>query len=280
MSQSVVTGEDVMLEYIEKYIALLSSTPITSGGNGGGNKILSRALPLLNLALKLRQLPTYQDKATIKNLLVQQVSLVCDSIKRASYNDQTVAAAQYVLCAFIDEYILATEWGKALAWEQDSLLQHFTKDSADGKRFFALLKEFYDEPSSNLDILELFYLCLNLGFAGKYRQHKKGQQLIKEMMQDLYSCIAGHRKKTAGIELLIKPSDVVGDVDMVVGTTKKKHISRMLWVVGLVVVLGFGGYEIFNIRLNNMLQPLYETAANVGKSISGSDSADSVKKAT
>lgn len=261
MNQTITFDESITLDYIEKHSVALSFV------SSEGNKILVITLPLLSLAIKLRNLPSVFNIAKLKKLLEHQIEVVCDEVQRASYNAEIVAATQYALCAFTDECIMTTDWGQASEWDKNGLLQHFTASGGDGKKFFAMVKELYADAHKNVDVLELFYVCLSLGFAGKYRQHKKGQQVIKEIMDELYESITRYRKIKENNGLIIKPSNIQGGIAAGVETVapKKLFVSRTFWVCGLIVILGVVMYESLNIRLNSMLNPIYKTAISVVK---------------
>ncbi len=50
-----------------------------------------------------------------------------------------------------------------------------------------------EDPSRHIDLMELQYLCLALGFAGKYQVVDRGHSHLAEVQQDLYRKIRAHR---------------------------------------------------------------------------------------
>jgi type IV/VI secretion system ImpK/VasF family protein len=73
--------------------------------------------------------------------------------------------AHYALVVFADEVALDAEWPGAQAWGSALLEQEVFGTSVGGVRFFGLLEEVRDgEP----DLAEVFFLCLSLGFRGRY----------------------------------------------------------------------------------------------------------------
>jgi type VI secretion system protein ImpK len=80
-----------------------------------------------------------------------------------------VAEVKYAFCALFDETVLSMG-GDELAerWSGAPLqLQHFGEHLA-GEGFFQHLDRLRTDPQQNLEILDVYYTCLLLGFKGKY----------------------------------------------------------------------------------------------------------------
>lgn len=59
-------------------------------------------------------------------------------------------------------------WGNESEWSKISLLSSFHNETFGGEKFFQLLDRLSKNPVKHLPMLELMYLCLALGFEGKY----------------------------------------------------------------------------------------------------------------
>ena len=119
-----------------------------------------------------------------------------DSIKKAesqmvehNFSPMQARTASYFLCTLIDETVLNTPWGSESGWGHNSLLIQFHNEAWGGEKFFEIVKHLVQHPSSNLPLLELAYLCLCLGFMGKYRLDGNGLRHIEELRQELYLTI-------------------------------------------------------------------------------------------
>jgi type VI secretion system protein ImpK len=97
--------------------------------------------------------------------------------------------AKYLLCALLDETVLNTPWGSRSGWGHNSLSSLFYKKLVGGEEFFQILDRLKQQPSQNQDLLELAYLCLSLGFEGKYRYTNNGLVTLERQRQDLYLLI-------------------------------------------------------------------------------------------
>ncbi|MGB8814873.1 MAG: type IVB secretion system protein IcmH/DotU [Paracoccaceae bacterium] len=77
-------------------------------------------------------------------------------------------AAWYV-AALIDDIALNTPWGGHSDWPRQPLVVALSGEVDAGTRFFDQLDELMRHPNRDPEMLELAYLCIGLGFRGKYR---------------------------------------------------------------------------------------------------------------
>lgn len=79
-----------------------------------------------------------------------------------------VSEAKYAFCALFDEAVLSTGGELAERWSGAPLqLQHFGEHLA-GEGFFHHLDRLRLDPVQNLEVMEVYYTCLLLGFKGKF----------------------------------------------------------------------------------------------------------------
>lgn len=69
----------------------------------------------------------------------------------------------------------------------------FHKEVSGGRRFFEMLRLLARHPDKHLDLLELMYVCLSLGFEGSYRIEPGGLEQLGRIRTDLYRLIDRHR---------------------------------------------------------------------------------------
>jgi type VI secretion system protein ImpK len=107
--------------------------------------------------------------------------------------NQIVLAARYVLCAGLDEDVLATPWGGQSEWAQQTLLVSLHREAFGGEKFFEMLERLAQDPARHLDLMELQYLSLAFGFAGKYQLQDRGHVRLAEVQQEIYRQIRSQR---------------------------------------------------------------------------------------
>jgi len=113
--------------------------------------------------------------------------------KNSSANPDSILPAQYLLCTVIDEIVLNTPWGASSGWSKHSLLSLFHKETFGGEKCFQVLNRLSEAPGRHLDLLELFYLCLSLGFQGKFKLDPRGLDQLEQIRDNLYRTIENHR---------------------------------------------------------------------------------------
>ena len=59
----------------------------------------------------------------------------------------------------------------------------FHNETWGGEKFFVLLSRLTDRPGNNRDLLELLYVCLALGFEGRYRVLQNGKSQLEAVRE-------------------------------------------------------------------------------------------------
>lgn len=176
------------------YIASATSAgpaPLLPAG-GGLNPLLRAANPLIELALPLRQLPTHPNVDELRNQLIQMIRQFETQGRANGLDDEKLGASRYCLCTFLDEAIASTPWGAGL-WGSRSLLVTFHNEASGGERFFLILQRLAQNPAANVDVLELIYVILGLGFEGLYRLIDGGRTQLDTVRERLEQMIRGQR---------------------------------------------------------------------------------------
>ncbi|MBV6749599.1 type IVB secretion system protein IcmH/DotU [Pseudomonas chlororaphis] len=108
-----------------------------------------------------------------------------------------VMSARYVLCTALDEAVMSAAVSQEGHWSKMSLLSRFHNETFGGEKFFQLLERLLQDPVKHLSLLELMYLCLALGFEGKYRIANRGSLALDATRDSLYRQIRQVRGEPA-----------------------------------------------------------------------------------
>lgn len=82
--------------------------------------------------------------------------------------NEDVYLAKYAFCALVDEAVLMSQFKIRDAWERQPLQLQFFGEQLAGENFFKRLEELRRQGASRVQALEVFHMCLLLGFQGKY----------------------------------------------------------------------------------------------------------------
>ena len=159
----------------------------------GLSPLVRAASPLLLLAGQLRGTLSVPDVAGLRHHALEEIRRFEERAKAGGAASQVVLAARYVLCAGLDEAVLSTPWGAQSEWAQQTLLVALHREAWGGEKFFEMLDRISGDPSRHIDLMELQYLCLALGFTGKYRVVEHGHTRLAEIQHDLFHRIRSHR---------------------------------------------------------------------------------------
>lgn len=165
------------------------------------NRLIDAATPLLGLVIRVRRLADYQEVPALYRQVVDEVSAIDRELVEQGYERPTVVAYRYVLCAFIDEAVLGTDWGAHSVWSQQSLLSRFHNETWGGEKVFAILSRMEQEPERYRDMLEFIYLCLCLGFEGRYKVMSNGRDEYERIIRGLYEQLQAGRQERDGTAL-------------------------------------------------------------------------------
>ncbi|WP_115573809.1 type IVB secretion system protein IcmH/DotU [Xanthomonas campestris] len=157
------------------------------------NPLVQAATPLLLLAVQLRHSAQLPDVARLREQVMAQVRRFEQRARDGGAPVEAVTAARYVLCTLLDEAVLNAPWGERSGWSQKTLLVVFHSESYGGAKFFQILERLCADVARHLDLIELMYLCLVLGFVGRYQIEAGGLARIGEIQDDLYRRIRAER---------------------------------------------------------------------------------------
>ncbi len=151
------------------------------------NPLVAAASGLLSLVVNLRHRSKDQQQLpALREQLKSALQLFEANALRAGIESSQMMKARYVLCTVVDEAVVTTGWGSESAWSQMSLLSSFHNETFGGEKVFQLLEQVSKDPVKNLSLLELIYLCLSLGFEGKFRIVARGNLELEAIRDALY----------------------------------------------------------------------------------------------
>ena len=151
------------------------------------NPLVAAASDLLSLVVNLRHRSKDQQQLpALREQLKGALQLFEANALRAGIESSQMMKARYVLCTVVDEAVVTTGWGSESAWSQMSLLSSFHNETFGGEKVFQLLEQVSKDPVKNLSLLELIYLCLSLGFEGKFRIVARGNLELEAIRDALY----------------------------------------------------------------------------------------------
>ncbi|MEW6436182.1 MAG: type VI secretion system protein TssL, long form [Pseudomonadota bacterium] len=162
------------------------ATALNSPARLGLAPLVKAALPLLNLAGRLRVLSEQPDLEALRTRIIQAFKSFESEALGAGVPPERVRAAHYAFCATLDDIVLSAPWGAYSLWSRQGMVTTFHGDVTGGERFFDLLAHLHKDPGTNGDVLLLMYHCLSIGFEGRMRVHPQGHLELGRIRDGLY----------------------------------------------------------------------------------------------
>jgi type VI secretion system protein ImpK len=223
----------------------------------GLNPLVQAASPLLLLAGQLRGTLSVPDIAGLRRHVLDEIRRFEERARTSGVASEVVLAARYALCAGLDEAVLSTPWGAHSEWAQQTLLVVLHREAWGGEKFFDMLERISQDPGRHVDLMELQYLLVALGFAGKYQVVDRGHARLAEVHHELYRALRGVRGQPQP-ELSLRWRGI---------EDRRNPLIRYVpwWVVGA-AALGLLAvmFAFYYARLGSAAAPVHAALANVG----------------
>lgn len=172
---------------------VMPGVPLPSSRAQGLNPLERAAGPLLALLTRLRRTIAHPMPSSLRSQLLAYLRQFEEQARAAGVAQDEVMLSRYVLCTALDEAVLSTPWGSGSDWSKQSLLITLHNEAWGGEKVFQLLEHCLQNPRQRLPLLELLYLCLCLGFEGRYRVMNDGRSQLEALRERTSAAIRSVR---------------------------------------------------------------------------------------
>lgn len=187
-----------------------------------------------------------QVKADILRLLTESQN----RMGRGNFSREDYDLARFAVVAWVDETILNSPWNEKDKWQREQLQRIYYQTTDAGEIFFDRLNAIGPHQR---DVREVYYLCLALGFKGRYI-HEGDDYLLDQLKTSNLKVLTG---SSVGVPSLEK-GDLFPDAYALESTavSPAKPLGRFstftLLCVSFPVVLFLGLYLIYAFILGNV----------------------------
>ena len=175
-----------------------------------------------------------QDDAAFARKMTQFLDDFGRNARKQNASPDDIESAKYAFCAAVDEIILRSPFTIRDAWERRPLQLRLFGDQLAGEHFFERLEHLRARGSAHLQALEVFHMCLLLGFQGRYIL--EGTEKLSYLTSRLGDEIAHMKGKRGGFAPHAERPDQI---------RHKLRSDLPLWVLcsvfGLICILGYIG---------------------------------------
>jgi type VI secretion system protein ImpK len=223
----------------------------------GLNPLVTAAVPLLLMVGGMRSSTIQGDVPALRRQALEEIRRFEESARAAGIANEVIIAGRYALCAALDEAVLATPWGAHSDWAQQTLLNALHREAYGGEKFFEMLERIAQDPARRIDLIELQYLCIALGFTGKFQLLEQGQTRLAQTQHDIFQRIRTVRSP---------PEQELSLHWRGVEDRRNRLVRYLPWWVALAAALAVttGTFVFYKYRLDSQADPIYAALAQLG----------------
>lgn len=157
--------------------------------------LIALAGPIFDLILRLKS----GIVAPSNDLRPKVASLLADFERRAEryrFSSKIVQVSKFALASFVDETVLSNNFNLKNEWEKYPLQLEYFGEQLAGDKFFEKLAAMLKQVEVTADAVEIYYVCMLLGFKGRYAVYEK-ERLITIMQETANALVrAGKIRQT------------------------------------------------------------------------------------
>jgi len=224
----------------------------------GLNPLEKSAAVLLNLLSQIRNTGSHPDPQALHRQLADEINKFERTAQQEGVAPETIYVARYALCSTIDEFVMTTPWGAGSIWSRQSLLSLFHKETQGGEKFFRLLDKLKQDPARNIDLLEMMYLCLALGFQGRYRVARNGLNELEEIRESLFYTIRNQRSE-------FEPALSPHWEGLNKGSASKASLVPAWLAAGIAILVLAGTFSLWRFGLSAYADPVHARVVGIGR---------------
>ena len=197
---------------------------------GGAKDLPGLCTDLFLIVIRMREAEDLGDPASLRKLIGYYLDLFEKNCKAIGISPESILETKYAVVALIDETVLSVPGICRDYWFTRPLQLDLFGDNIAGEEFYNKLQKMLLEIEKKKDVLEIFYLCLSLGFEGRYKLFNAEERIT--IMEDLGRKIRRTRiRSSSGI------SPHGGRTD----TIRRRRSTGFLFPIWLAAVIITGG---------------------------------------
>ncbi len=187
-----------------------------------------------------------QDPYGLREHIKTALKASIEDARRKSFSEEETKLAMFAIVAYLDETILTQSQPAFADWRRKPLQEEMFGVHIAGEIFFQNLENTMRQPDSlpNSDLLELYALCISLGFQGRYSAG--GRAELKRIVD---SCMDKCRRIRGAMPPL-SPSGELPQTDTIL-STRDPWFERMAYIGGGMCVLAVVAFVAYKLMLGS-----------------------------
>jgi type VI secretion system protein ImpK len=202
---------------------------------------------LLALGVRIPQSSNLAPPHELRQIILTALDTMVGRGRSRGFPDTDLAEARYALVAFLDEQINKSNWPGRNEWMGHPLQLELYREYTAGENFFKRMRVLTQQGQFS-PALEIYYLCLLLGFRGAFGA-SGDTRTLNGISDNARQRVAQAWPLTAKLAPRAEPPDRLS-------ARRTSHIPAIATIVGLlvlVVAVMFGFERLLNSDVENLL---------------------------
>lgn len=203
---------------------------------------------------------TVTDAAYFREQFIEALKLSKEEGRTRGYSDAEIRDGRFAVAAFLDETILNLRSPVFADWARRPLQEELFGVHVGGEVFFQNIDRLMREPDAPrlADVIEVYLLCICLGYAGKYSISGRGE--LTSLRQTLIVRIRRIRGESPEFSPAWKPAETAHSA-----AAGDPWLRPLLWTAIGTVVLVLLLFGVYIVNLNSavgQVQSIASTGTN------------------
>jgi type VI secretion system protein ImpK len=196
------------------------------------------------------------DAESFRHQVREAIKTSAEESRRRGYSGEDIQLATFATVAFLDESILNMRNPVFVDWPRRPLQEEYFGHHVAGEIFFQNLDKILqrNESQDMGDLLEVYQLCMLLGFAGKYSIGGRGELMAR--IQTTGEKIARIRESSLDLSPSWMPPN-----DGVRASGKDPWVKRLVYMTAGVLVITLILFGVYKMSLGSGVGRLEQTAS-------------------
>jgi type VI secretion system protein ImpK len=142
-------------------------------------RLIDYYIPLVSCLLEMEPLLSGQTDLNVDQVRAKfeaEKTTALQRLEHESYSEDDINSALFAIAVLADEKILSSSWQHKEDWSYQQLQREWFDTSNGGVEFFTRLDTLNSYNPRDVEVKEVYFYCLALGFRGRY--FEEGQQSI------------------------------------------------------------------------------------------------------
>ena len=189
------------------------------------------------------------DSMSFRHQVREAIKMAEAESRQRGYSAEEIQLAIFAVVAFLDESILNLRHPIFADWPRQPLQEEFFGHHVAGEVFYQHLQKMLgmNDSQSLADVLEIYYLCMLMGFAGRYTLGNRAE------MQGVLQMTSEKIHRIRQTDTAISPSWAPGKGQFIPSVSSDPWVKRIAWIAAFCLFLAIALFVVYKFSLRSAI---------------------------